>query len=144
MPKLVAVNAHGLRIGEDHPRAKLTDGEVELVRQLNEGGMGYGTIALKFEVSKSAVAWICRYERRGQTVAKWKKVPEITGLKKNRKEVHMPSFPPVVGAVGTDSSGPMLGQQVGDLSGEVKSRIRESYKKRGVDDPTDAQIMNVY
>ena len=34
MQKTVAVNEAGLRIGEDHPNAKLTDGEVEMIRQL--------------------------------------------------------------------------------------------------------------
>lgn len=78
MEKLIAVNERGLRIGEDHQHAKLTDGEVELIRQLNEGGMGYARIAMKFDISKSAVAAICRYERRGQTVAGFKPVRGCT------------------------------------------------------------------
>lgn len=36
MQKTVAVNEAGLRIGEDHPNAKLTDGEVERIRSLHE------------------------------------------------------------------------------------------------------------
>lgn len=74
MQKTVAVNDAGLRIGEDHPNAKLTDAEVELIRQLHEEGVSYETLARKFEVSKWAVGRICRYERRAQTPATFKKV----------------------------------------------------------------------
>ena len=72
MVRLVAVNEIGLRIGEDHPRAKLTDAEVELVRRLYEGGMRYSELAEKFECSKWSIGRICRYERRAQTVAAFK------------------------------------------------------------------------
>ncbi len=76
MQKTVAVNEAGLRIGEDHPNAKLTDAEVERIRTLHEDyGMSYSTLAEKFEISKGAIAKICRYERRGQPVANFKKVP---------------------------------------------------------------------
>lgn len=74
MPKLVAVNEHGLRIGEDHPHAKLTNHEVELLRRLHNDGMTYDTLAAKFEISKWAVGRICRFERRGQFVSRIKRV----------------------------------------------------------------------
>lgn len=70
----VSVNERGLRIGEGHPKSDLTDAEVETIRDLNEGGMSYAQLAKKFDQSKGAIAKICRYERRGQFVAKWKKV----------------------------------------------------------------------
>ena len=72
--RVVAVNERGLLIGEDHPRARLTDGEVELIRLLHEEGMSYTVLAEKFEVSKWAVGRICRYERRAQTPAAFKRV----------------------------------------------------------------------
>ncbi|MHB1368650.1 MAG: hypothetical protein ACYCW7_00385 [Pseudomonadaceae bacterium] len=76
MQKTVAVNEAGLRIGEDHPNAKLTDAEVERIRSLHDDdGLSYKTLAEKFEISKGAVAKICRYERRGQSVADFKTVP---------------------------------------------------------------------
>jgi predicted DNA-binding protein (UPF0251 family) len=74
MKKLIAVNAQGLRIGEDHPNAGLTNNEVELVRRLHDEGMQYADIAQRFEISKWAVGRICRYERRAQTVAGFKMV----------------------------------------------------------------------
>lgn len=70
---LVAVNEDGLRIGESHPRAKLSDDDIELIRALAEEGMRYRVIAQKFEISKVTVGRICRYERRGQTIARLKK-----------------------------------------------------------------------
>lgn len=73
-----AVNDAGLRIGEDHPNAKLTDAEVELIRSLHEDdGMTYETLAEKFEVSRWAIGRICRYERRGQSVLGRKKLPTV-------------------------------------------------------------------
>lgn len=75
MQKTVAVNERGLRIGEDHPRAELTDAEVETIRELHEEGVSYRQLAEKFEQSKGAIAKICRYERRGQFVANFKAVP---------------------------------------------------------------------
>lgn len=73
--KTVAVNEAGRRVGEDHPGAKLTNAEVECIRELHETeGLGYGLLAVKFELSKSAIAKICRYERRAQFAVRVKAV----------------------------------------------------------------------
>lgn len=77
MRVLVRVNESGFRVGEDHHNAKLTDGEVELMRSLHEGGMTYKTLGEKFGISRHASGRICRYERRGQTVARIKEVHVI-------------------------------------------------------------------
>lgn len=74
MKKLVAVNANGLRIGQDHQHAVLTDEECERIRELHREGLSYKTLAMKFEVSKSTIAMICRYARRGELPARWKTV----------------------------------------------------------------------
>lgn len=77
MPKkIVAVNERGRRIGESHPRAKLTDHEVDLVRELAEQGLPYAEIAAKFEVHRQTVKRIVRCERRGQSIAGHKAVKE--------------------------------------------------------------------
>lgn len=81
MKKVVAINGRGLRIGEDHQNAKLTNEEVERIRELNRDGMGYGTLAEKFEVSKSAVAAICRYERRADAATMWRWV-HVSGARR--------------------------------------------------------------
>lgn len=56
---------HNARSGQFHPRAKLTDREVELIRFLHENlGLGYAKLAAKFEISKTQAARICRYQQR--------------------------------------------------------------------------------
>ena len=53
--KGVQVNERGLRIGESHPKAKLTDAEVESLLDDREAGMSLGNLALKWGMSKSGV-----------------------------------------------------------------------------------------
>ncbi|HCE08102.1 MAG TPA: hypothetical protein DEQ40_05785 [Oxalobacteraceae bacterium] len=72
MSKLIAVDARGHWIGEDHPKAKLTDREVELIRSLREEGWTYQAISDKLETPRSTVQMICQYTRRAVTVARWK------------------------------------------------------------------------
>ena len=54
----------GILQGQTHWRAKLTDREVELMRQLHEDGMRVTEIAAKFDISKSHVSRITRYLSR--------------------------------------------------------------------------------
>ena len=75
---IIRLNAQGLRIGEDHPNAVLTDHEVELIRVMHEEeGFGYGRLAAIFGVSKTCIQGVCIYRRRAQTVEKWKEVHEV-------------------------------------------------------------------
>jgi DNA invertase Pin-like site-specific DNA recombinase len=67
--KLVGVDEKGYRIGESHPRAKLTDAQVDQIRNLfEEGFVGYRALARFFGVPRTTIASICRYERRACTV----------------------------------------------------------------------------
>jgi predicted transcriptional regulator len=51
--------------GEHHPNAKLTNADVELVRELlDQGGLTWREIAEKFEVSRSLIAQIATYRAR--------------------------------------------------------------------------------
>lgn len=73
MGDVVAVNERGKRIGQDHPAARLTDQEVELMRQLHEEhSMGLTALARMFDVTKKAVWQIVTYRLRAQTVASFK------------------------------------------------------------------------
>lgn len=72
---LVAVNDQGRVIGEDHPNAKLTDREVELMRTMHEQGCGLSELARAFEVRKWTVHRIVTYRTRAQTVAGHRKRP---------------------------------------------------------------------
>ncbi len=62
------------RIGEGHPRARLTDGDVEMIRTLAEAGVRYAEIAAKFEITKWMVGRICRYEHSNHAVWGFKEV----------------------------------------------------------------------
>lgn len=73
--RLVGVNERGLRVGEDHPKARLTDSDVELMRHMHEvDGLGYRRLAAMFEVSKNAVRRIVNYQVRCQTAVAFKRV----------------------------------------------------------------------
>ena len=66
MQKLVALNENGRKIGESHPRSKLTDAEVALLLDLRDEGYSYAWLANKFDVSKSCARWICTGRNRNQ------------------------------------------------------------------------------
>lgn len=75
MDYIVAINDQGYRIGEDHPKAKLTNHEVDLIIELREElGYSYQEIADKFEVSKSQVRNIIKGLKRGQIASNYKTV----------------------------------------------------------------------
>lgn len=73
--KTIGVNEKGLRVGESHQRAKLTNAEVDRMRKLHEEeGFGYRRLARMFEVGRTTVCQICRYEVRNQPVVAFRKV----------------------------------------------------------------------
>lgn len=82
--KLVAINERGLRIGEDHPRAKLTDHDVSLILALIEDSdtariagkraLTDTEIARKFDISKSTVHYYRTGVLRSQIPSRWKRV----------------------------------------------------------------------
>jgi DNA invertase Pin-like site-specific DNA recombinase len=62
------VNEKGIPLGEAHPTAKLTDREVEEIRDLAEHGIAtYARLAEVYGVSKHTIGRICRFERRACT-----------------------------------------------------------------------------
>jgi len=54
----------GFLNGDRHPQSKLTDDDVELIRQLKESGLSCKIIADKFDVSRSQIERICAYSAR--------------------------------------------------------------------------------
>lgn len=74
MKKLIGVNEKGLRVGQYHQRAKLTDAAVEQIRRLHEQGLSYRVIAAKFEIGVTLVCYICTYRRRVSTATNWRSV----------------------------------------------------------------------
>ncbi len=74
MAKLVALNDLGQRIGETHPQARYSNGEVAGVLALRDQGLSYSQIATACQMPKSTVAHICRGDRRCQTPARYSTV----------------------------------------------------------------------
>lgn len=71
--KLVAVNARGVRIGESHPKAVLTDNEIDVLLELRAEGWGYKRLARHFDVARTTVRNICSGKFRSQTADRWVK-----------------------------------------------------------------------
>lgn len=74
LTRLVAVNAQGRPVGQDHPRAVLADAEIDLVFALREEGFSMGWLADKFEVSKSCIQGILSGRRRAVIPAGYRRV----------------------------------------------------------------------
>lgn len=73
--RMVGVNERGLRVGEDHQNARLTDYEVELMREMHEKEkVGYKRLARMFELNKRTVVKICKYQVRNQVAATFRAV----------------------------------------------------------------------
>lgn len=62
--RVVGVSDGGVRVGQDHPRARLTDADLALLLALRAQGMSYGQLAEKFEAPKNSVAAWCKGRRR--------------------------------------------------------------------------------
>lgn len=71
---IVAISDRGRRCGEGHPKARLSDAQVDEMRDLNEGGWGYKRLAARFQVPVGTVADICTYTRRVAIVAGAKRI----------------------------------------------------------------------
>mgnify|MGYP000153069429 CR=1 FL=1 len=82
------VGPNNTPVGEAHPKAILTDDEVELIRVIyDEGFLGYEAIAKGFGVSKGVVRNIVTYRRRACTPDNYKTI-EITIENEELVEFH--------------------------------------------------------
>ena len=74
-PKLLPRDENGRIIGEAHHRARLTNHEVDLIRELREEHrMTYAQLAAMYSVPKSTIQMICSYKRRASTATQWRPV----------------------------------------------------------------------
>jgi hypothetical protein len=67
-PRQIALGASGRPIGECHHRAKLSDSEVEDIRELRRQGHSYGRIARAYGVHRSTIYDIWMGRRRAHFV----------------------------------------------------------------------------
>jgi hypothetical protein len=73
MSRLVQLNDRGLRICESHPRAILSDHEVDLLLELRQEGLTYRRLASVMEISIKQAWRICVGHQRGQVPTKFKR-----------------------------------------------------------------------
>lgn len=72
MPIMVRTGGpRNLVVGEHHHRAKLSDADVELIRNLRDEGLTQCEIAEKFEISKAMVSYIVNFQRRAYLATDW-------------------------------------------------------------------------
>lgn len=64
---LIAISETGQVIGEGHPRAKLSDAEVQKLLDMRAQGWSLSQLARVWGLSKPGVASICRGRNRSQT-----------------------------------------------------------------------------
>lgn len=77
-PRLLPRDENGRVVGEAHHMARLTNHEVDLIRELHEEHrMSYRALAHMYSVPKATIARICRYERRATTPAQWRAKKEV-------------------------------------------------------------------
>ncbi len=73
MKHLAGYTHEGLRIGETHHRAKYTDHEIDMVRDLHEKeGMGYKKVAKVMDMPLRTVRSICNYTTRTEKPVRFK------------------------------------------------------------------------
>ena len=72
--RIVGVNERGLRVGQDHQNAKLTDAEIDVLLEFRQRGWGYKRLAKKFEISKAQVRRIVSGAARHQTPSAFRRV----------------------------------------------------------------------
>jgi hypothetical protein len=73
MGQVVGVNDQGLRVGQYHQHAKLTDVDVlRLLELRRSSGWGYGRLAAEFAISKRHVRNICAGKCRRQPATRFK------------------------------------------------------------------------
>lgn len=62
-------------VGQYHPKAKLSDADIELIRDIyDEGLVGYGTLAKVFGVKKHVIRDIVTFRRRSTAAVHYRTV----------------------------------------------------------------------
>jgi DNA invertase Pin-like site-specific DNA recombinase len=73
--RIIGLNENGNRFGEEHHRARLSDAQVEEIRELYEDGFSsYRSLAKRFGVTKATIRDIVTFRRRAHYAVRWKKV----------------------------------------------------------------------
>jgi hypothetical protein len=68
--KITKMSEDGKLVGDSHPNARYSDHEVELMRQLREGGMKIVDIARRFGCSRAQAGKVVNYTARRSVAAR--------------------------------------------------------------------------
>jgi hypothetical protein len=71
--RMVAVNEQGQRVGESHPRARLSDAEIDLMFVMRKRGVPVAEIARWFGRNRSYVWRVLHHRKRNQLAVVWKR-----------------------------------------------------------------------
>lgn len=74
MKKLVAIGETNRRIGEDHPKAVLSNAQVDEVFEMRERGLSYGQIARRFKVTRQNIRDVLSCRTRAQYAVRFKEI----------------------------------------------------------------------
>lgn len=69
--KLVAVNEFGQRVGESHPRARLSDADVDQMFAMRERGDTVRAVARHFGIAWQYASKVLNYRARNQLAVRW-------------------------------------------------------------------------
>lgn len=72
---VAAYNENGRRVGQSHPKAKLSDEQIDKIREDHEErGMTAGQLAIKYGSTKKTIEPILSYKVRCQTPANYRRI----------------------------------------------------------------------
>lgn len=82
---ILELNENGFRINDSHQFSKISNADVQKIRDLHEDeGLSYDKIAKLFNISKGHIGKICRYEVRAQTPMNYKTIRLIMRIDNDR------------------------------------------------------------
>lgn len=71
----LGLNESGRRVGESHQHSKLSDKQVDEIRNLHDSGTwGYRRLARLFKTTRATIQHIVTCRRRAQTVMQWRTI----------------------------------------------------------------------
>ena len=74
---MIGLNESGCVVGESHHKARLTQNDVDNIRELREEyGLEYKQIAEKFEVGTTTIFDICAYKTWVDVPVRWVRVKD--------------------------------------------------------------------
>lgn len=88
MKRAIGVNERGLRVGQWHHRAKLTDADVDRMLAFREQGASWQTLSTMFDCSIRHCRDVCAGRKR-QTATEWRTIDTESPGARRTRSVHL-------------------------------------------------------